>query len=65
MSQRQTKKNRKEVRKAVKANMGEGMEALSTMVRRRPKVVPKFLWIIFYLPLFKRKYLKMIYKSIK
>lgn len=65
MSQKKTKKTRKEIRKAVRANIGEGAEALSTIVRKRPKVVPKFLWIILYLPLFKRKYLKYIYKNIK
>ena len=60
MSGKQAKKIRKEVRK----QMGDRFEALSTITRPRPKWIPKRIWVLFYLPLFKRKYLKLIYKNL-
>lgn len=65
MSQSQTKKYRKEVRRVVNANFGQGMEALSNIVRQRPRYVPKFVWVLVYVPLFPRQYLRLIYKHMK
>jgi hypothetical protein len=65
MSQSTIKKHRKEVRKAVRENIGEGLAVLSNMVRERPKYVPRWMWIVVYMPLFSRKYIKYIYKYMK
>ena len=65
MSAKQTKKYRKEVRRVVNANFGVGMEALSNIVRPRPRYIPKFLWVLVYAPLFPRQYLRLIYKHMK
>ncbi len=65
MSQRQSKKFRKEVRKVVDANFGVGMKALANIVRPKPSYVPKWVWIVVYVPLFPWKYLHLIYKHMK
>lgn len=65
MSQSTIKKNRKEIRRAVNTNFGEGLAALSNLVTPRPRWIPKWLWIIAYLPLFKWKYVGLIYKHLK
>lgn len=60
MNSKQAKKIRKEVRKQV----GTGLDALKNIVRPRPRWIPKFIWALLYLPLFGRKYLKLIYRSL-
>lgn len=62
MSAKKEKAIRKKIRKEVRVNMGEGIEALSNMIRKKPRLVPKAIWILLYLPIFKRKYIKFIYK---
>jgi len=64
MSQKTFKKIRKEARRQVDHNFGTGMQALAKLVRKRPKYIPRFVWIIIYAPLFKFRYLKAVYKSI-
>ena len=65
MSDKQTKRFRKEVKRRVDENFGKGMEALAHLVHRKPRFVPRILWIILYAPLFKGKYLRLIYKHMK
>lgn len=64
MSGKQTKRYRKEVRRRVDDNLGVGLEALNKITRKRPSFISKKIWILFYLPLFKRKYLGIISKNI-
>ena len=52
---------RKHLRKEIKG----GLNMLSKIVRPRPKYIQKFIWIWFYLPLFRIKDLKIIYREIK
>jgi hypothetical protein len=65
MSSRKAKKIRQEVRRVVNANFGSGMAALSNIVRQRPWFIPRLLWIILYLPLFKHKYIPTVFKHLK
>lgn len=65
MSQSKTKKFRKEVRRVVDANFGVGMQALSNIIRPRPRWIPKAVWILVYVPLFEKRYLHLIYKHMK
>jgi hypothetical protein len=65
MSQSKTKKFRKEVRRVVDANFGIGMEALSNITRPRPRWCPKVVWMLAYVPLFKKQCLHLIYKHMK
>lgn len=65
MGQKQIKRFRKEVRKRVDQNFGTGMEALAHITRPRPRWIPKRLWIIFYIPLFPKKYRSLIFKYMK
>lgn len=65
MSQKQSKKYRKEVRRTVDKNLGIGFDALSNIVRSRPQWIPKKIWLILYLPLFPRKYMYLLNKYIK
>ena len=65
MSQSQTKKFRKEVKRQVNANFGVGMSALSNIVRERPRWIPRAVWILAYVPLFPRQYIRLIYKHMK
>lgn len=65
MSQRQTKKARKEIRRRVDENFGVGMEALSNLIRPRPRWIPRWVWIVAYVPLFQKKYLRHVYKHMK
>lgn len=65
MSQRKHKKLRKVGRKLFKAEMGEGLNVLQTIVRQRPSWFPKRLWVMLYWPLFPRKYWRFIEKYIK
>lgn len=64
MNQGQAKKIRKEVRRNARKLFGEGIEVLGTLIRKRPKYIPKFLWIILFFPIFKRKTYKYLYKYI-
>lgn len=65
MSQKQTKRFRKEVRRRVDENFGIGMEALAQFVRPRPKWIMRRVWILFYIPLFPKKYRKLVFKYLK
>lgn len=65
MSGSSSKKFRKQVKKTVKENFGEGFELLSKIVRPRPRWIPKRIWILFYLPLFKKKHVGKIYETLK
>jgi hypothetical protein len=64
MSQSKSKKLRKEVRREVGKKYTQGIATLGEIVRPRPKWIPKRIWILAYLPLFKRKHLKLIYRQI-
>lgn len=64
MSAKQVKKNRKEVRRVWKKNFGTGLEALSNITRKRPKWIPKNVWVLIYWPLFPKAYLPAIKKHI-
>lgn len=62
MNAKTVKKIRKYTRQHVNHNFGEGMEALAKLTRKRPKLVPRFLWILLYVPLIKLRYLKYFYR---
>ena len=64
MNAKKAKKFRKEVRRRVDQNFGVGLQALNHIIRPRPKWIPKRLWIIVYMPLFKKKYRDLILKHI-
>lgn len=65
MNSKKAKKLRKYARKQVNNNLGEGFEALSNITRTRPRWIPKWIWILAYLPLFPRKYLRLVYKHMQ
>lgn len=65
MNEKHAKKVRRMVRAQVKEEVGEGIAALQKIVRKRPRYIPKALWALLYLPLFKAKYLKFIFKYIQ
>lgn len=65
MSQSQDKRFRKAVRKRVDENFGKGMEALGNIIRPRPTWIPKRVWILAYVLIFPRQYLRLIYKHMK
>lgn len=65
MSQNKVKKARKEIKRVVREEFGAGLESLGKLVRPRPFFIPKFVWVLFYLPLFPIKHLKIIYKYLK
>lgn len=50
------------MRRAVRNEFGEGMEALAMIVRKRPRWIPKWIWIWAYVPLFPRKYRGLVYR---
>lgn len=62
MSDKQTKRVRKEIKRQVNNNVGEGLQSLQLITRKRPKWIPKRVWVLMYLPLFPKKYLKFIFK---
>lgn len=59
------KKLRKYARKEVNAKYQNGLILLKSMIRPKPKYCPKFLWILFYLPIFKKNTIRHIYKSLE
>ncbi len=61
MSTKQAKIIRKEFRRMV----GGSMETLNKITRKRPWFFPKFVWVIFYLPLFRARHLKEVYKHMQ
>lgn len=62
MGQKTVKKQRQEVRRAVRNEFGEGMAALAQITRKRPRWIPKRIWILAYLPLFPKKYRGLVYR---
>lgn len=64
MNQKKTKKLRKEIRREARNLWGEASEVLGTLIRARPKYIPRFLWILLYVPIFKTKTLKIIYQNL-
>lgn len=62
MNTKKAKKLRQYTRREVRGSIGEGMEALSTIIRPRPRWIHKRIWILFYLPLFTKEYRGLIYK---
>jgi hypothetical protein len=64
MNLKQAKKLRKEARRRIDEVIGTGAEAFGKLARKRPKHFPKFIWILLYVPLFKFKHLKTVYKYI-
>lgn len=64
MNAKKAKKLRKEARRYSEVLIGEGFEAVGNLIRSRPKWIPKILWILLYVPLFKVKYLKIVYKNL-
>jgi hypothetical protein len=65
MNTKVAKKLRQMTRKEIKNKFGDGMEILNSLTNTRPKYVPKIIWIILYLPLFKKKAWKYIYKNLE
>lgn len=65
MSQRRQKQYRRIARGIAKVEIGEGMEALRHITRKRPRWIPKRVWILAYLPLFKRVYWGLVYKHME
>lgn len=63
MNARNAKKLRREARRQVNENFGSGMEALAHLTRERPQWIPKWIWILAYVPLFKRQYLPVVYRN--
>lgn len=55
-------KKAKMVRKHMRKEIGQGMEVLQRIIRKKPRFVPKFIWTMFFWPLFKLKDLKFVYK---
>lgn len=64
MSQSTDKKRRKEIRRVVNRNFGEGIKSLANIVRPRPRWIPKRLWVLVYIPLFPKKYRRYILEAI-
>ncbi len=64
MNQKKTKKARKEYRRQARILWGEANEVLGTLIRPRPKYIPRFLWILLYIPIFKSKTIKIIYRNL-
>jgi len=58
-------KTAKKLRKHFRREAGVGIDILKSVIRPRPKLIPKFIWVILFLPLFRIKDLKHIYKGIK
>lgn len=54
----------KKIRKEVRRELGQGIAVLNTLIRHRPKFIPKYIWILLYLPLFKIKTIKYLYENI-
>jgi hypothetical protein len=54
----------KKIRKEVRRELKGGMAILNTMIHKRPSYIPKFIWLILYLPLFKIKTWKILYENI-
>lgn len=52
------------VRREARAVWGEGIEAMGTLLRKKPKYFPKFLWIVLLMPVFKTKAVKLLYKHL-
>ena len=65
MSKKLSKKIRKEARKVAEQKYGSALEVLGTMIKSKPKLCPKFIWILFYMPLFKKNTWKYLYKYMK
>lgn len=63
MSIKKAKKIRKEIRNEVRKLYPSGVEVLQKLIRPRPKYCPKFIWILLYMPLFKKVLWKSIYKN--
>lgn len=57
-------KKAKKIRKEARNQIGSGIKALSNITRSRPKFIPKSIWVLLYLPLFKYKHLKYFKKHI-
>lgn len=64
MSSKIFKKIRKEARIEISKKFEDGLAVLSTMIKPRPKWIPKFIWFIGYRIVFKGDYSKLIYKKI-
>lgn len=64
MNAKTAKKIRKETRKVAREEFGTGIKMLNKLMRKRPKFVPKFIWVLIYLPLFRFKHIKLIYQFI-
>lgn len=64
MSQKKIKRFRKETRRVLKEEYGEGLDMLKQITRPRPKWIPKRVWVWVYLPLFERKYLHFILSNL-
>jgi hypothetical protein len=62
MGQKKHKAERKKIRKEIRAQVGDSMGILSSIVRPRPQWIPKKVWVWFYLPVFPKKYLHIVYK---
>lgn len=59
-----SRKINRAAKKETRKILGDGINVMHTMIRQRPNWIPKFIWIVLYLPLFKVKTLKIIYHNI-
>jgi hypothetical protein len=64
MSSKLFKKIRKAARTEAREAVGEGIGALSHYIHKRPKWCPRFVFIVLYMPIFKKKLWHVIYKHL-
>jgi hypothetical protein len=64
MSNKQSKKVRKVIKSEIKKLYPSGVEVLQKLIKQRPKYCPKFIWILLFMPIFKKVLWKSIYKRI-
>lgn len=64
MNSKTLKKIRKAARDEAREALGEGVGALSVFVHKRPRWCPRFVFIVLYMPLFRPKVWRLIYKHI-
>lgn len=65
MSIKLYKKVRKEARKQMAKAFDKEVSIFNVMIHKKPKLMPKFIYVLPYMLVFKRKYWKLIFKNIK
>jgi hypothetical protein len=64
MNTKTAKKIRKYVRQEAQKKFENGVNILGDLVHKRPKAIPKCIWLLLYIPLFKRKAWRFLYRYI-